>query len=156
MAWKEVTRVDKDKDKQLEKFLDATENYLKDLGDKVKVAKIKAAVDEGDLGMAEVITRENEEGEGQGTAGTKLYDAAHSMDHDIQLPHLLSPPGLTSYQVTGLKWMTCLYNYVLVVLYVVQRFVHGLLARPHPPHTRFHSSISLSVPLYGHIKHHSL
>ena len=105
-----ATSVDKDELKQLEKFLDDTENYLKDLEEKLKVAKLKAAVDDGDLGMAELITRENGEGEGQGTAGTKLYDAAHSMDHDIQLPHLLSPPGLRSYQVTGLKWMTSLYK----------------------------------------------
>ncbi|QDZ21318.1 ATP-dependent helicase BRM [Chloropicon primus] len=98
---------DKNELEQLTKFLDDTENYLKDLGDKVKLVKLKAAVDEGDLVMAEKMTRENGEHE---RAGNKLYGAAHSAVDDMQLPHLLSAPGLRSYQVTGLKWMISLHK----------------------------------------------
>jgi len=64
-------------------------------------------VDEGDIAMADTMTRQSG---GDDTGGSKLYDAAHSLEHTIQLPHLLSEPGLRSYQVTGLKWMTSLYK----------------------------------------------
>jgi SNF2 family DNA or RNA helicase len=98
---------------ELTKFLDETELYLKDLGDKVKMVKLQSAVEEGDISMADTITIQNENGgagDNNQVGGDKLYDAAHSLEHEIQLPHLLSPPGLRSYQVTGLKWMTSLYK----------------------------------------------
>ena len=102
-----VASADKNELEQLTKFLDDTEKYLADLGDKVKLVKLQAAVDEGDIKMADTITKQNDEDD---TGGNKLYDAAHSLDLQIQLPHLLSEPGLRSYQVTGLKWMTSLYR----------------------------------------------
>jgi len=102
-----VPTADKNELEQLTKFLDDTENYLKSLGDKVKLVKLKSALDEGDLVMAERMTKEEDDEE---RAGNKLYDAAHSVEGETPLPHLLSEPGLRSYQVTGLKWMLSLYK----------------------------------------------
>ena len=99
---------------ELTRFLDDTESYLNDLSDKVRRVKIQSAIERGDhpmdTGGTDVHHASADHAEGSKAGGSKLYDIAHSLDRSIQLPHLLSDPGLRPYQVVGLKWMTSLHE----------------------------------------------